>query len=556
MEDPNNDYSTTTPASPYENSPNCFVDEYDEIDDFNELNHHDPSNLPVITAFSFSPKIQKPSLILDQPSLKKEDDARIMMTMGDQEEQLSLDHHDSNKDTACSERNFKEILTVNVSSAIEENMIPLLLDASITKSTNQVNAHQDSWNQKLKYHDFLIVELGEDYGFMKMALPRERYEPVYENVRTGKIQVLGKGAFGIVIACHDKQNNNAKVAVKKCINALNVVPWNIIREIECMKHLRGHRNIIELIDVYIEYNSFDKESSDIYIVTELCEKTLWEYLNEKTFPQTPLYEYEVKNFMSQLLSCCVYMHSASILHRDIKPENLLMKGEILKLIDFGSATMCREQQQVEHLESVYVVTKCYRPPEVVLTSEEQSPAIDLWSIGCVFAELLFLLEDPPSRQPLFYVKNPGVVGTREHLMKIVAICGKPSTQDMLGSLKGKEYFQTLLNKTNQPKIPLDAIFANASPEALDLLSKLLTFNPAKRITPEAALRHPYLKGNRYIDTNNCDEEFQIKLLLDDVTIVDRKESDRWKLPQWKKCFKELLVDWGNELASNPINKTE
>lgn len=152
------------------------------------------------------------------------------------------------------------------------------------------------------------------------------------------------------------------------------------------------------------------------------------------------------------------------------------------------------------------------------------------------------------------MKNPGVVGTREHLMKIVAICGKPSPQDMLGSLKGKEYFQTLLNKTNQPKIPLDAIFANASPEALDLLSKLLTFNPAKRITPEVALRHPYLKGNRYIDTNNCDEEFQIKLLLDNITIVDRKESDRWKLPQWKKCFKELLVEWGNELA--PINKTE
>ena len=195
----------------------------------------------------------------------------------------------------------------------------------------------------------------------------------------------GKGAFGIVIACYDKQNNNAKVAVKKCINALNVVPWNIIREVECMKHLRGHRNVIELIDVYIEYNSFDKESSDIYIVTELCEKTLWEYLNEKTFPQTPLYEHEVKNFMSQLLSCCVYMHSASIIHRDIKPENLLMKGEILKLIDWGSATMCKEQQTVEHLESVYVVTKCYRPPEVVLTSEEQSPAIDVWSIGCVFA---------------------------------------------------------------------------------------------------------------------------------------------------------------------------
>jgi serine/threonine protein kinase len=121
-----------------------------------------------------------------------------------------------------------------------------------------------------------------------------------------------------------------------------------------MKHLRGHINVIELIDVYIDYNTFDKENSDIYIVTELCGLTMWEYLNEKTFPHNPLSEQEIKDLMCQLLSVCVFMHSADILHRDIKPENLLMKGNLIKLIDFGSATKCHEQQQVEHMESVYV----------------------------------------------------------------------------------------------------------------------------------------------------------------------------------------------------------
>lgn len=189
----------------------------------------------------------------------------------------------------------------------------------------------------------------------------------------------------MVIACYDHFHNNRKVAVKKCINALSVVPWTVIREIECMKHLLGHRNVIELIDVYVNYHSFDKESSDVYVVTELCGNMMWDYLNEKCYTENTITETEVQNIMCQLLSVCVYMHSADILHRDIKPENLLMKDDLIKLIDFGSATQCHEQQEVEHMESVYVVTKFYRPPEVVLTSSQQSPAIDLWSIGCVFA---------------------------------------------------------------------------------------------------------------------------------------------------------------------------
>jgi len=136
---------------------------------------------------------------------------------------------------------------------------------------------------------------------------------------------------------------------------------------------------------------------------------------------------------------------------------------------------------------------------------------------------------------------------KEHLLKIVAICGKPTPQEIQGSERGLEFFQNLLSRCNQPKIPLKMLFANASPEALDLLSKMLQWSPEKRITPEAALRHPYLKGNSYIDTNNCDEEFQIKLVLHGRTITDRKESDKWKLSQWKRCMKELLIEWAPEL---------
>ena len=138
-----------------------------------------------------------------------------------------------------------------------------------------------------------------------------------------------------------------------------------------------------------------------------------------------------------------------------------------------------------------------------------------------------------------------MLSVKEHLMKIIAICGKPAPNEIIASERGMEFFQSLLTKTNQPKVPLEAIFVNASHEALDLLSKLLTWSPNRHITPEAALRHPYLKNNPFIDTNNADEEFQINLVLNSVKITDRTESNNWKLTQWKRCLKELLIEWNN-----------
>lgn len=183
--------STLTPASPYENShsPTCFVDEYDEIDDFNNVNHdedhhHEPP--PVITAFSFSPKIQKPCVIFDPNPIcdKKEDQARVTVAtkLNDPVESSDALIHNNNNNINTHQETPTMIVTENDHSQ----------HANVNHVDNESFSSHDALNQKLKYHDFLIVELGEDYGFMKMALPRERYEPVYENVRTGKIHVLGR----------------------------------------------------------------------------------------------------------------------------------------------------------------------------------------------------------------------------------------------------------------------------------------------------------------------------------------------------------------------------
>ncbi|KAL9649357.1 hypothetical protein ABK040_016184 [Willaertia magna] len=439
-------------------------------------------------------------------------------------------------------------------------------------------------NEKLPYKNFTVFDLGNEYGGIVLSIPTERYDPIVINPQTGALDVLGRGGYGIVITAIDKKTNR-KVAIKKCINALNLAPWTILREIQCMKHLQGNPNIIELIDVYIDYNTFDKQSnSDIYIVMEWCECSLFDYLNYFHHYSKVISELEIKDFMCQLLSVCVYMHSADVLHRDIKPENILLTSDLtinhqpqqeddsdidyynyqvddlkmsdsykkflknrkrFRLIDFGSATKCHDIQSVEHVESIYVVTKHYRPPEVILTSTEQSPAIDMWSIGCVFAELLFLREDPPIRQPLFYVTKTGLDGVRDHLLKIIAVLGKPRSDElMFGSQQGLQYFNSLLQRYNQQKIGLDIIFSNASPDAIDLLGKLLDWNPKRRITPEAALRHPYLTGNSFIDTNNADTEFELTLRLNGRVVSDPKEdTKKWKQQHWKRCLKEMLIEW-------------
>jgi len=179
------------------------------------------------------------------------------------------------------------------------------------------------------------------------------------------------------------------------------------------------------------------------------------------------------------------MHSANVLHRDLKPSNLLVNSDCtLKICDFGMARVAANNvrdEQSTPLMTEYVATRWYRAPEVILSWKQYTHAIDIWSVGCIFAELL-------CRQPLFRGWD-----YMHQINRIIEVMGSPDESD-LQAIQNPAARQYIISLGYKPGVSFDKLFPNASPEALDLLRKMLRFNPAKRITVDQALSHPYLSA--------------------------------------------------------------
>lgn len=204
-------------------------------------------------------------------------------------------------------------------------------------------------------------------------------------------------------------------------------------------------------------------------------------------------------FIYQTLRALKAMHSANVLHRDLKPSNLLLNANCdLKVCDFGLARSAASSEDNSGFMTEYVATRWYRAPEIMLTFKEYTKAIDVWSVGCILAEML-------NGKPLFPGKDctyqfahrqTSLVLTQHsdhhQLTLILDVLGTPTMEDYYGikSRRAREYIRSLPFKK---KIPMKTMFPKTSDLALDLLEKLLSFNPVKRITVEEALRHPYLE---------------------------------------------------------------
>jgi len=288
------------------------------------------------------------------------------------------------------------------------------------------------------------------------------------------LKPLGRGAYGVVCSATDKTNGR-KVAIKKIPKAFDdlVDAKRILREIKLLRHFR-HENIVGLRDLIgpIEGEPFE----DIYMILDFMETDLHKIIYSKN----ELTDEHIQYFIYQLLKGLKYIHSAHVIHRDLKPSNLLLNGNCdLKICDFGLARGVKEEVDYELTE--YVVTRWYRAPEVMCSCQEYDHKIDVWSTGCILAEL-------HGRKPLFpgddYIKQMNL---------IFSVLGTPSKSDMkfISNEKALEYIKSL---KKQPKIPFNQIYKNANPLALDLLDKMLVFNPHERITVDEALAHPYFKS--------------------------------------------------------------
>lgn len=182
-------------------------------------------------------------------------------------------------------------------------------------------------------------------------------------------------------------------------------------------------------------------------------------------------------FYVQILRGLKYVHSAHVLHRDLKPSNLLLNASCdLKIADFGLA---RTSTESNNFMTEYVVTRWYRAPELLLSCDSYDAAIDVWSVGCILAEMLLRKPFLPGRD---YI---------DQLKLIIRTLGTPTDEELgfISAPKAKSYIKALPLATRPD---FRRLFPGASPQAVDLLERMLQFDPRRRITVEQALQHPWL----------------------------------------------------------------
>ncbi|KAI3969385.1 hypothetical protein MKX01_019946 [Papaver californicum] len=300
----------------------------------------------------------------------------------------------------------------------------------------------------------------------------------YGDANRYKIQeVVGKGSYGVVCSAIDTHTGD-KVAIKKIHDIFEHVSdaARILREIKLLRLLR-HPDIVEIKHIMLPPSG--RAFKDIYVVFELMESDLHQVI--KANDDLTLEHYRF--FLYQLLRALKYIHTANVFHRDLKPKNILANANCkLKICDFGLARVAFNDSPTTIFWTDYVATRWYRAPELCGSFfSKYTPAIDIWSIGCIFAEVL-------TGKPLFPGKN--VV---HQLDLMTDLLGTPSidTISQVRNDKARRYLSTMRRK--QP-VPFAQKFPNADPIALRLLERLLAFDPKDRPTAAEALGDPYFRG--------------------------------------------------------------
>eukprot|EP00049_Salpingoeca_infusionum_P026855 m.28495 g.28495 ORF g.28495 m.28495 type:complete len:360 (+) comp9044_c0_seq2:131-1210(+) len=298
---------------------------------------------------------------------------------------------------------------------------------------------------------------------------------------------LGHGAYGAVCSVNDTRTQTA-YAMKKLHHPFRQkhIARRALREINLLR-FADHPNVISLKDVFFSQQEASP-TMDLYLVTELMTTDLRHILESQQVSIE-----HTRYFLYQMLKALKYLHSAGIVHRDIKPENITVNENCdLKLVDFGLARAPRPGDQTP-----YVQTRYYRAPEVLLDWGFYGPAVDMWSVGCVFAECI-------SGCILF----PGVTYDA-HLKCIIQLRGKP-TPELLARMKGEAAIKFATELPDALPTSLADMFPGTPEQALELLDAMLLYDVDQRVSAAGALAHPF-----FSEWHNPEHEPESQFQFDD-----------------------------------------
>eukprot|EP00607_Mallomonas_marina_P009443 CAMPEP_0182420564 /NCGR_PEP_ID=MMETSP1167-20130531/5465_1 /TAXON_ID=2988 /ORGANISM="Mallomonas Sp, Strain CCMP3275" /LENGTH=405 /DNA_ID=CAMNT_0024596693 /DNA_START=171 /DNA_END=1388 /DNA_ORIENTATION=+ len=275
---------------------------------------------------------------------------------------------------------------------------------------------------------------------------------------------LGDGSYGTVYKGVNIETGELS-AIKKMKKKFPT--WEecmSLREVKALRKL-NHQNIVKLKEVI-------RENDELYFVFEHMEGNLYQLMKARDRPMT---EVKVRNIMFQCLAAIAYMHKHGFFHRDIKPENMLVKGDVVKVADFGLAREIRSRPPYTE----YVSTRWYRAPELLLRAQFYNSPVDIWAFGGIMAELYTL-------RPLF----PGT-SEADELHKICALLGSPSDTNWPEGIR----LGNILNFRfpHFPATPLLQIIPNASSEGVQLMEDLMRYDPQLRPTAMQALQYPFFQ---------------------------------------------------------------
>ena len=302
--------------------------------------------------------------------------------------------------------------------------------------------------------------------------------------------IIGTGAFGVVYKAHPKNNPFVFVAIKRVASDGHYSD----RELDILTSL-NHPNCVRLHTHFIEKGSGSSSGQFMNFVMDFFPFSLDKIITQ--FTQHNVYKINIiRNYSWQLCQALEYLHSKSICHRDIKPQNVLIDFATQKLAlgDFGSAKTINSDK---NKSVAYVCSRHYRAPELIMGEEEYGLETDIWSLGCVFAEMII-------GKPLFNGSN-----SKDQFVKIMKVLGTPSSSDLIAMCPNIQAHLPIVEGEGLRKSmgDFDELF-------VDLISQMLVYDPSKRLKPGNAKRHSFFGVLKKIGGTKKEGSHENELLME------------------------------------------